>query len=125
MIAGFTFIELPVDNLQQSMPFYQDTLGLQISLIDEVRHWCLFQIPGSTTGCALYESAERYTSGTPNQSIHIVVRVENIEKLMLALSAEGIETEPVRLHDDEHFRITGFTDPNGHIWRIWEPLADS
>ncbi|GMA60452.1 VOC family protein [Alicyclobacillus fastidiosus] len=123
MIKGFTFVELPVKNLESAIPFYRETLGLQVSYMDNVRKWCLFTIPGSDTGCALYQCTDSSICAEPNHSVHIVVQVENLETTIAALSAQGIETEPIRVHEGEHFLISGFLDPEGHVWRIWTPLA--
>ncbi|MFB5193147.1 VOC family protein [Alicyclobacillus fastidiosus] len=125
MIKGFTFVEFPVKNFEKSIVFYRDTLGLQLSHMDEVRRWCLFKIPGSDTGCALYQSTEGFINGDPQHLVHVVVQVEDVEKTIEALSTQGIKVEPIRVHEDEHFRISGFTDPEGHVWRVWAPFADA
>jgi predicted enzyme related to lactoylglutathione lyase len=123
MIKGFTFVELPVKNLDKAIPFYQDTLGLRLAHMDDVRKWCLLKVPGSSTGCALYECKQGSINVDSNNSVHIVIQVENVERTVETLCAHGIETEAIRVHEDEGFRISGFLDPEGHVWRIWTPFA--
>lgn len=123
MIKGFTFVELPVKNLEKAIPFYQDTLGLQLAYMDNVRKWCLFDVPGSDTGCALYQCKKGCINVGSDNAVHIVIRVEDIERTIETLSAHGIDTEAIRVHEDEGFRISGFLDPEGHVWRIWSPLS--
>ena len=123
MIKEFTFVELPVKNLERAISFYKNTLRLQVSHMDEIRHWCLFKIHGSNTGCALYESTDE--SINVDCSVRIVVRVESLEETLETLEKQGVPTEPVRHHQEEHFRISGFRDPDGHVWRIWAPYDES
>jgi len=112
---------LPVRHFEKARAFYEQILGFSLSHLDEKNKWCLYHIPGSSTGVALYNQPEHAIPPAAD-SIRLVVRVEDLDRVLSTLAERGITVEPVRIHKNEHFRISGFTDPDGHLWRVWSDI---
>ena len=49
-------------------------------------------------------------------------RVENLDSVLKALAAEGVEIDPKR-DDSEYGRFAWITDPEGNRIELWEPPA--
>ncbi|MCC2686182.1 MAG: Glyoxalase/Bleomycin resistance protein/Dioxygenase superfamily [Paenibacillaceae bacterium] len=120
---GLSFLELPVSNFSGARRFYEHTLEFTLAHLDESNQWCLYTVPGSQTGVALYHFPA--SNGVQQQrcAARIVLRVDNLDEVLDKLAERGVSTEPVRIHSEEAFRISGFSDMDGNIWRIWSPLT--
>jgi predicted enzyme related to lactoylglutathione lyase len=120
---GLSFVELPVDDFAQARRFYEHTLELALTHLDEPNLWCLYTVPGSSTGVALYGLPASNGIRQQRSAARLVLRVDNLDDVLDKLMKRGVSVEPVRIHTEEAFRISGFTDMDGNIWRIWSPLT--
>ncbi|MCL6592763.1 MAG: hypothetical protein K6T31_02190 [Alicyclobacillus sp.] len=125
--VGLSFIELPVSDWEAALTLYSDLFQATVQHLDSVRRWALLSLPGTTTGIAVYALARdaELQPPAPEQAIRLVVQVADLDAALAALRSRGFTHEPVRLHSDEHFRISGFCDPYGHVWRLWQPIPDA
>jgi predicted enzyme related to lactoylglutathione lyase len=60
--------------------------------------------------------------GPGPQSWMLNYRVENLEELLSALAAEGVEIDPKR-EDTPYGRFAWIVDPEGNRVELWEPQA--
>jgi predicted enzyme related to lactoylglutathione lyase len=58
--------------------------------------------------------------GSSNSALMINYRVDDMDALLKALEAEGVEIDPHR-EDHEYGRFAWITDPDGTRIELWEP----
>jgi predicted enzyme related to lactoylglutathione lyase len=58
--------------------------------------------------------------GSSNSALMINYRVDDLDPLLKALEAEGVEIDPHR-EDGEYGRFAWITDPDGTRIELWEP----
>ncbi|WP_284285709.1 VOC family protein [Alicyclobacillus fastidiosus] len=97
--------------------FYEDVLKFSILHLDATNRWCLYAIPTSQTAVAIYSNREM-AGESPSQT-RLVLEVKDLNQMIHYLQIHNIEVEPIRFHEQENFRISGFIDPSGNVWRIW------
>lgn len=51
---------------------------------------------------------------------HLAFRVDSVEDMVTTLNAKGIETEPIRIDEYTHKKMTFFNDPDGLPLEIHE-----
>lgn len=112
---------LAVKDLDKSIAFYRDTLGLPLKSTEE--GFADFKIKGAEVALGTKEMIEK----TTGQKIvigglrHLILgwdAVEDVDKLYKDLKARGVRflTKPKTQPWGQ--RVAYFTDPDGHIWEI-------
>jgi predicted enzyme related to lactoylglutathione lyase len=72
-----------------------------------------------TTVWSIFPRDTKYF-GPGDQSAMINYRVENLDALLEALTAEGVEIDPHR-EDSDYGRFAWIIDPDGNRIELWEP----
>ena len=93
--------------------WYRDCLGLDA---DENGLWSQGSGP---TVFATFESETDYFGSRAQQTM-INYRVDNMDALLEALKAEGVDANPKR-EDSEYGRFAWVTDPEGNRVELWQP----
>lgn len=112
-ITGLAHVGIFVDDVEKSMGFYEDILGLE-------RAWkCTFNADGNTFTCAFMkkgslclELVQRRIGKNPGNGMidHVAMMVDDIEAFRKQLEQKGIEFETA----DQMFCKDMF--PNGTKW---------
>lgn len=109
-------IMLGVTNLEKSVPFYRDRLGLKLAM--QFEGFAFFDAGGQTL--ALNTGLPRVT-GRGAGATEIVFSVEHLRAAHDALRAQGVEffQEPRQISGPNWG--ANFYDPDGHILSIFGP----
>jgi predicted enzyme related to lactoylglutathione lyase len=75
--------------------------------------------PGDYTVFALFPPDSAYIGDPASQSVMVNLRVSDIYGVVTKLAATGAPTEPIK--DEEYWRFTWTTDPEGNRVELWEP----
>ncbi len=112
---------LAVTDLEKSIAFYRDTLGLPLKSTEE--GFADFKIKGTEVALGTKEMIEKTTGQkiTIGGARHLILgwdAVEDVDKVYKELKAKGVRflTKPKTQPWGQ--RVTYFTDPDGHIWEI-------
>jgi catechol 2,3-dioxygenase-like lactoylglutathione lyase family enzyme len=98
-----------VSDMNKSIQFYTDTLGLQLKL-RMGNGWAEVTVPGLTIG--LHPTVREHGPKPGNsESLSIGFIVDNLEKDMAALKNKGVVFSP-NIIEDGPVKIAFFTDPD-------------
>jgi predicted enzyme related to lactoylglutathione lyase len=105
-VVGIAFTMYPVANMDRSVAFYRDVLGLpQVGLASE--HWTEFEVAGGTFGVGAFEQV-----GTPGTAQSFALEVSDLEQFRKELATRGVESnEPF---ETPVCFISGISDPDGN-----------
>ena len=126
MITGLAHACFTVSDLERSIQFYRDGLGLTPAFDfrdDTGRRFGLYLHAGGRNFIELFEGAlgER----AENQSYrHICLEVDDIESTARTLRERGMEVSPVKLGKDESYQAW-ITDPDGNRIELHQYTAKS
>lgn len=126
MITGLAHICFTVSDLEQSLAFYCDQLGLQEAfdyVNDEGDRYGIYLYLGRRTFIELFEG----TVAEPalNQSYrHICLEVNDIEATIMILRERGVEVSPVKLGKDRSYQAW-ITDPDGNRIELHQYTPES
>lgn len=98
-----------VSDMNQSVKFYVETLGLRLKT-RHGDHFAQIQAPGAII--ALHPSSKT-SPDTKGGSMSIGFSVDNLEMTIQELKAKGVRFVS-GIVDDEQVRIASFTDPDGN-----------
>ena len=91
---------------------------------DHLREWYRkhLGIQGDRTGRTVWAIFPKTTKYFKNSRADFMLnyRVENLDRLLEALSREGVEIDPQR-EDSENGRFAWISDPEGNRIELWEP----
>ena len=114
MIEALTYITLFVTNLEASLRWYRDGLGLQV--VDESPRFVRLSAGNCQIG--LHAAAEDRGSGTVN--LHF--RVADVDRACTDLAARGIACVQGPRNQPWGMRVANFTDPAGYTVELVAPL---
>ena len=128
MITRLFETHVPVTDLQRSMRFYEDVVGLELGMLDEARRRAFYFIGGwNKTMLGLWEKPVEQV-----QSQHLAFEVPpgELNAAIAALRAKGIETHDFFGRTTEVPTVFGwmpavsiyFSDPDGHSLEYIAPL---
>lgn len=108
-IQEIAFIMYPVRDMQASLAFYRDTIGLEPSGLASDA-WTEFDIAGTTFGIGAFAQV-----GTPGSAGALALEIDDLPAMRARLLAQGIEvSEPFetpicwisQLHDPDGNTVT-------------------
>lgn len=107
--TSIAFTMYPVTDLERSVAFYRDALGLRPGDVGN-DFWVEFDIAGSTFGIGNFEQV-----GTPGSAQALALEISDLASYRAKLKEHGVETtEP---HDLGQCRISMVRDPDGNtVW---------
>ncbi|MDT1064718.1 VOC family protein [Paracoccus sp. CPCC 101403] len=134
MKPRISVLTLGVADLEQSLSFYRDGLGLPTQGVvgKEFEHGAVafFDLSGGLK-LALWAQADiAHDTGLPKQPVsptaftigHNVMRREEVDRIMEAAERAGAEVVKVAQNTFYGGYAGYFRDPNGHLWEIvWNP----
>lgn len=115
MITGLAHVCFIVSDLEKSMAFYQDVLGLTPAfdfVNEEGKRYGYYLHLGERTFLELFSGqlAER-AEGQPFR--HICLEVDDIEATAAAIRAKGVEVTEIKTGKDHSYQAW-ITDPDGN-----------
>jgi predicted enzyme related to lactoylglutathione lyase len=115
---GFIWCGVMVEDLQASVSFYRDVMGLR--LLGKGEDWAHFDAGGG----ALFElmsggKAAPRPKSTDQQSLVLGVRVDDLDRAMAELKQKEVEFVG-EIGEFENTRWVGFSDPEGNLLEIKE-----
>ena len=126
MITGIAHACFTVSDLERSIGFYRDGLGLEpaFDFTDESgRRFGLYLHAGGRTFVELFEG--KLAEQAEGQSYrHICLEVDDIESTVRALCERGIEVSDIKLGSDQSYQAW-ITDPDGNRFELHQYTATS
>jgi predicted enzyme related to lactoylglutathione lyase len=126
-VTGIGGIFFKSDDPKNLYAWYEKHLGIEASAdgTGATFEWRDAQSP-ETKGMTVWSIFPRISKyvGADSQSVMINYRVDNLDALLEALKAEGVEIDPHR-EDYEYGRFAWVTDPDGNRIELWEPPKSS
>ena len=115
MVKGISTVWLPVDDMQRSLRFYGDTLGLSVKQQDS--DWAELELDGLVIGLNGRESERPGREG----GAVIAFRADaSIEDELERLKGEGVDVAD-GIADRPWGRVAAFHDPDGNVLELYEP----
>lgn len=115
MITGLAHACFTVSDLEQSLHFYRDGLGLKEAFDfrnDEGHRFGIYLYLGERNFIELFEG--QLDAPAEKQSYrHICLEVDDIEATVATLRARGIEVSPIKMGKDHSYQAW-ITDPDGN-----------
>lgn len=107
--------------------WYGRHLGIQVTEWGGAQFMWADEVPpntGSTAWCTFPADTEYFGPGTAAgpQSYMVNYRVDDLDALLVQLSAAGISIDPKR-EDQSYGRFAWITDPEGNRVELWQPLV--
>ncbi|MBN1933491.1 MAG: VOC family protein [Anaerolineae bacterium] len=119
MITGIAHACFTVSNLERSIAFYRDGLGLTPAFDftdDKGRRFGLYLHAGGRNFIELFEGA--LDERAEKQSFrHICLEVDDIEATVAALRARGVEVSEIKLGKDHSYQAW-IADPDGNRFEL-------
>jgi glyoxylase I family protein len=141
MITGISHVGISVANLERSIAFYRDLLGMHV--IEEVpfkgeRYEAILGLKGAQGKIATLRTANvevelfEFAHPTPNSGspmrpvsdhgiTHFAMKVEGIEGLYTRLKAAGVAFHCAPIHFPGCATATYARDPDGNVIELLEP----
>ena len=118
MVNGVSTVWIPVGDIQRSLQFYGDTLGLTVKSQDG--EWAELDADGLTIGLNGRDSEQ---PGREGGAVVAFRASDGIEQEFERLQGEGVEFAD-GIADRPWGRIAAFHDPDGNVLELFEPPSD-
>ena len=130
MIDGIFETHLNVRDLEKSVHFYKDILGLTLAYTQSERDRAFFWVGGE--GKAMLGLWQKEPSQVLRQHFAFQVSLQNMRKAVSYLQEKGIQTHNFLNDDSAELYVFGwmpavsvyFTDPDGHTLEFISMLPD-
>lgn len=130
MIDGIFETHLNVRDLEKSVHFYKDILGLTLAYTQPERNRAFFWVGGE--GKAMLGLWQKEPSQVLRQHFAFQVSLQNMRKAVSYLQEKGIQTHNFLNDDSAELYVFGwmpavsvyFTDPDGHTLEFISMLPD-
>jgi lactoylglutathione lyase len=116
-IRGVYEVAIRVKDLQRSLAFYRDVLGLEEGLRDEQRPWVFLRAGGHDGMIVLQED----TGEWPTQHVAFTVEASHIEAAADELRKHGMAVRGPVFHEWMPATSVYFADPDGHALELCAP----
>jgi catechol 2,3-dioxygenase-like lactoylglutathione lyase family enzyme len=118
-ISHIATVEIPVSNLEQSVAFYVEVLGVKVEFKGEKNAMLSFQAKGVPT-IFLVETEDRKSlsfSNSHNGVEHSIIDfyTQSLEEFHHWLQVKNIEVGPLNINEEHGFGGFGFKDPDGNL----------
>ncbi len=120
VVSGVDFVSLPTRDLQRSVAFYEQTLGLERSAYRPERNHAEFET-GTVTLNVLDPERMGIGSFTPNANV-IALHVDDVEEARATLTARGV-TFAGDTFDTGVCHMAFFADPDGNALMLHHRYA--
>ena len=114
MTSKLAFISLPVTDLDRSVIFYRDVLGLKILLMED--GWAEFDLDGQRL------ALHREIINEPSHGATIYFKANSIEEEIESLKQKGVSFKG-KLKIYSYGKLICFADPDGNMLGLYEPPA--
>lgn len=119
-------IMLRVYDIEKSLNFYQNVLGLNVLYTLELPEAKLFYVAKDEGDVALelcynYSHPEKYTHGT--HLGHVAYKVASLDEVNRKLNNHGLEFERPPFESQDGCRIAQVKDPDGHLIEFFECIS--
>ncbi|MCM3586719.1 VOC family protein [Mesobacillus maritimus] len=118
-ISHVATIEIPVINLEQSVNFYMDVLGVELEFKGEKNAMLTFKKEGVPTFFLVETETTQGTSfkNTNTGVVHSVIDfyTPRLQDFYQWLKEKNIEVGPLNIHPKNGYGGFGFKDPNGNL----------
>lgn len=122
-VTGIGGIFFKADDPKKLYEWYAKHLGIQSEPngMGAMLHWREDENPErrGMTIWALFEKQSKYFEPS-SAPFMLNYRVDNLDALLEALRAEGVQIDPKR-EDHDYGRFAWITDPEGNKIELWEP----
>jgi predicted enzyme related to lactoylglutathione lyase len=120
-VTGIGGVFFKADDPEKLYRWYQEHLGIEHDAGGAAFHWRDEQNPErhGMTAWAIFNRHSQYFDPSRAQAM-INYRVDDLDRLLDALRAEGVEVDPKR-EDYEYGRFAWIMDPEGNKIELWEP----
>jgi catechol 2,3-dioxygenase-like lactoylglutathione lyase family enzyme len=126
MITGIAHACFVVSNLEDSIAFYRDGLGLvpAFDFVDEnERRYGLYLYAGQNNFIELFQG-EMGEKAAKQSFRHICLQVDDIEETVKTLSERGIVVSEIKLGKDRSYQAW-ITDPDGNRFELHQYTPES
>jgi len=125
-ISHVATIEIPVTNLENSIEFYVDILGVEVEFKGEKNAMLTFKTKGVPTFYLVQTEEIHGTSfnNSNNQVVHSVIDfyAPKLQEFYVWLKEKHIEIGPLNIHPDTGYGGFGFKDPDGNLLGVTNVL---
>ncbi len=111
MTSKLAFISLPVTDLDRSVTFYRDVLGLKILLMEDA--WAEFDLDGQRL------ALHREIITEPSHGTTIYFKANSIEEEIESLKQKGVSFKG-ELEIYSYGKLICFADPDGNMLGLYE-----
>jgi catechol 2,3-dioxygenase-like lactoylglutathione lyase family enzyme len=125
-IKGFNWVGIRTDDIEKSISFYHEVLGLPLTQRSEEDHFAAFTFPSG-------QKMEVFWQGSPFYDLHahpvMAFDVDDIRTVRQELEAQGVKflTDIFHLTSGtmgEEYAWCYFQDPNGYTYELFQQPAD-
>src|SRR5690606_37847815 len=119
MIRKVNAVVLFVQDLDQVMRFYRDTVGLEVVFSDDVSF--AFNLEGQDFAIVKVSAGvemlnEDLLQPAPGHRVMLCADVDDVDAVYNALTAKGVAFIKPPIDQDWGWRTAYFADPEGNIW---------
>lgn len=116
MIDSLDFVAIPSTNVERTMTFYTETLGLRKDPKANFEFWV------GDTCCAVWEPGAAGRDFAPQTTAHLALHVEDVGSARAELEAKGIEFLG-ETFDTGVCHMAFFSDPDGNALMLHNRYA--
>ncbi len=124
-VTGLGGVFFKARDKARMIEWYRDRLGLDVqSWGGAMFQWREDQAPHrrGSTSWAVFDAKSKYFD--PSQSPFMInYRVENLDAVLAALKAEGVDVDP-NVQESEFGKFGWIMDPEGNRIELWQPPAE-
>jgi catechol 2,3-dioxygenase-like lactoylglutathione lyase family enzyme len=118
-ISRISSVEIPVTNLEASVNWYTQILGVHIQHKDEKFAMLTFDsigVPGIFL-CETQDSSRLFFKNTNNEVLHSIIDfyTSDLKGFHQYLLDQGVQVGELNLHAESDFGGFGFRDPDGNL----------
>jgi predicted enzyme related to lactoylglutathione lyase len=124
-VTGIGGVFLKARDPKAMNEWYARHLGIPVGQYGAEFHWREADAPEreGTTAWSLFSEESTYFAPSKSQ-VMINYRVDDLDALLTALKAEGVNIDPKR-QDESYGRFAWIFDPEGNKIELWEPPKPS
>jgi catechol 2,3-dioxygenase-like lactoylglutathione lyase family enzyme len=122
-VTGIGGIFFKAKDPEKLRAWYRTHLGVESESWGAVFHWRDDpRYADAATAWNVFPAETKYFEPS-TQSFMINYRVDNLQELLNALRAEGVEVDPKSGEDSDYGKFGWVMDPEGNRVELWEPPA--